>query len=27
LEWRLFIATDPIEETEENEEAMNDPWD
>jgi hypothetical protein len=25
LEWRLFIATDPIEETEENEEAMNDP--
>ena len=25
LEWRLFVATDPIEEIEENEEAMNDP--
>ena len=25
LEWRLFVACDPIEETEENEEPMNDP--
>lgn len=25
LEWRLFIATDPVEETEETEESMDDP--
>jgi len=25
LEWRLFIATDPVDETKETEEVINDP--